>query len=218
MTAVDDSGTGVRLPTSTRVRLVCGILAGPVYLGVSYAQAFTRSGFDLTRNAFSYLSLGPTGGVQVANFVVSGLLFVVAATGIRRVPAGRPGVWAARLIGAMGIAMVAGGLFRIDPAFGYPSGAPAGKATLSWHGALHAIAFTAAIVSWIGACFAFTRRFAATKQRGWAAYSAAVGVALLAPIATFIAPPGALLIYAAATLGWTWTSAVCARLLGDRST
>ena len=218
MTRIDNSGVAVPLANSTRVRLVCGILAGPLYLGVSYAQAFTRSGFDLTRNAFSYLSLGPTGGVQVANFVVCGLLFVVAATGIRRVPAEQAGAWAAWMIGALGVAMVAGGVFRIDPAFGYPPGAPAGTATLSWHGALHAIAFTAAILSWIGACIAFARRFAATKRRGWAAYSAAVGVALLAPVATFIAPPGAVLIYAAATLGWTWTSAVCARLLGDLPT
>jgi hypothetical protein len=119
------------------------------------------------------------------------------------------------MIGVLGVAMVAGGVFRTDPAFGYPPGAPAGAAPLSWHGVLHAIAFTAAILSWIGACFAFARWFTATKRRGWAAYSVAVGVALLAPVATFIAPPGAALIYAAATLGWTWTSAVCARLLAD---
>lgn len=218
MTTVNNPGTALPLGTSTRVRLVCGIIAGPLYLVTSYAQAFTRSGFDLTRNAFSYLSLGPSGGIQVANFVVCGLLFVVAATGIRRVLTGRAGTWAAWLIGTMGVAMVAGGAFRTDPAFGYPPGAPAGTTTLSWHGALHAVAFTAAILSWIGACFAFARGFAAMKRRGWAAYSVAVGVALLAPIATFVAPPGAALIYAAATLGWTWTSAVCARLIGDLRT
>ena len=49
-------------------------------------------------------------------------------------------------------------------------------------------------------------------RRGWAAYSAAIGLALLAPIATFVAPPGATVIYVAATLGWTWTSAVMTHL------
>jgi hypothetical protein len=48
---------------SIRLRLACGVLAGPLYLVVSYAQAFTRDGFDLTRDAFSYLSLGDLGSI-----------------------------------------------------------------------------------------------------------------------------------------------------------
>jgi hypothetical protein len=51
---------------------------------VSYAQALTRDGFDLTRNAFSFLSLGDLGWIQITIFVVCGLLFVVAV----RHPAG----------------------------------------------------------------------------------------------------------------------------------
>ena len=58
----------------------------------------------------------------------------------------------------------------------------------------------------------------AEHRHGWAAYSAAIGLALLAPIATFVAPPGATVIYVAATLGWTWTSAVMTHLyrIGSR--
>jgi len=100
---------------SIRIRLLRGVLAGPLYLVVSYAQALTRGGFDLTRNAFSFLSLGDFGWIQVTNFVVVGLLFVVAATGVRRaLPAGSGSTWAPRLIGALG-AMIAGGGFLIDP-------------------------------------------------------------------------------------------------------
>ena len=202
---------------SIRVRLACGIVAGPLYLVVSYAQALTRPGFDLTRNAFSYLSLGSLGGLQVANFVACGLLFVVSATGMRRVlrvgPGARCAPW---LIATMGGAMIAGGVFVIDPAFGYPEGAPVGMPqALSWHGILHAIAFAVAFLSWIVAAFVFAGRFSALKRRGWAAYSTAVGLVLLAPIATFVAPPGAAVIYAAATFGWTWTSAVTAHLLRE---
>jgi hypothetical protein len=104
---------------------VCGIVAGPLYLMVSYGQAFTRQGFDLTRNAFSYLSLGDLGWIQIANFVLCGLLFVVAATGMRQVlryQAG--GTWGPLLIAIMGMSMIAGGVFVIDPAFGYPLGTP----------------------------------------------------------------------------------------------
>ena len=202
--------------TSTRLLLLCGVIAGPLFLAVSYAQALTHDGFDLTRNAFSFLSLGDLGWIQIINFVVSGLLFVIGATGIRRaLPAGRGSTWAPRLIGAMGVAMIAGGMFVVDPAFGFPPGAPNGKGPLSWHGNLHGVAFSVAVLSWMASCFVFARRFAGTKQRGWATYSMAIGLALLAPIETIFAPPGAILIYVAATLGWTWTSAVMARLLTE---
>lgn len=220
-TAIAASRTQIREPLrSVRARLACGILAGPLFLVASYAQAITRNGFDLSRNAFSYLSLGPGGWIQMADFVLCGLLFIAGATAVRQVMQAGPGHrWAPRLIAIMGVAMVVGGVFRIDPSFGYPPGAPAGKPdTLSWHGVLHAGAFTVAIMSWLAASFAFALWFLAQQQRAWAAYSAAVGLALLAPVATIIAPPGALLIYAAATFGWTWTSAVIAYLLRRTTT
>lgn len=203
--------------TSTRIRLLCGVIAGPLYLVVSYAQAVNRDGFSLSRNAFSYLSLGSLGWIQISNFVVCGTLFVVAATGIRHALRTGPGrTWAPRLIGTLGAAMILGGIMIVDPSYGYPPGAPAGKPEpLTWHGALHGLSFTFAVLSWLTACFVFARRFAAARQYGWAGYSAVVGLALLAPIATLFAPPGALLIYAAGTVGWTWTSAVTARLLRD---
>jgi len=202
---------------TTRLRLICGIAAGPLYLVVSYAQAFTRQGFDLTRNAFSFLSLGDLGWIQVANFVVCGLLFVVAATGMRRVLRSQPGgIWGPLLIAVMGLAMMTGGVFRTDPAFGYPPGTPDTKPhSLTWHAALHAVSFTTAIVSWLIACLVFGRRFAVTEQRWWAVYSLATGLILLATVETLVAPPGALLIYIAATIGWTWTSAICLKLLRE---
>jgi hypothetical protein len=211
------AATGAPAPvaSSTRLRLLCGVLAGPLYLVVSYAEALSRDGFDLTRNAFSYLSLGHLGWIQVINFVVSGLLFVVAATGIRRLLRfEKGGTWGPLLIGGMGVGMIAGGVFVADPAFGFPPGAPDGQPEmLSWHGIGHAIAFSIAMLAWIGACFLFARLFAAQRQRGWAAYSLITGMALTAAIGSVIAPPGAVMIYVAATLGWIWTSLVIARLL-----
>jgi hypothetical protein len=202
---------------TTRLRLICGIAAGPLYLVVSYAEAFTRPGFDLTRSAFSFLSLGDLGWIQIANFLVCGLLFIVAATGIRQVLRSQPsGTWGPLLIAVMGLAMMTGGVFRTDPAFGYPPGTPDTKPqSLTWHAALHAVSFTIAIVSWLTACLVFGRRFAAAKQRRWAAYSFATGLILLAPVETLAAPPGAVLIYIAATIGWTWTSAICLKFLRE---
>ena len=65
-------------------RIACGVVAGPLYLVAGYAQAFTREGFDLSRHPFSMLSLGSLGWIQIANFIVSGALFLVAATGMAK--------------------------------------------------------------------------------------------------------------------------------------
>ncbi len=130
--------------------MVCGVLADPLYLVVGFAQALTRDGFDLTRHPFSALSLGDLGWIQIANFVVCGLLFVAAAIGIRRaLREARGGTWGALLIGAMGVGMIAGEVLVADSAFGFPPGAPAGQPdVLSWHGTLHALAFIVAFLSW----------------------------------------------------------------------
>jgi hypothetical protein len=58
----------------TRSLLGYGVLAGPLYVGVSLAQALTRDGFELTRHAWSLLSNGSLGWLQIANFLVTGLM------------------------------------------------------------------------------------------------------------------------------------------------
>src|SRR2546425_414205 len=47
----------------TRTLVAYGVIAGPVYVLVSLAQALTRDGFDLTRHAWSLLSNGGLRGV-----------------------------------------------------------------------------------------------------------------------------------------------------------
>jgi uncharacterized protein DUF998 len=203
--------------STTRTLLRAGVVAGPLYLVVGYAQAATRDGFDLTRHPFSFLSLGELGWLQITNFVVAGLLFIAAGAGIRRVLRGtRGGTWGPLLIAAMGLGMIGGGVFVADPAYGFPAGAPAGQPeTISWHGSLHGVAFAVAFVSWVAACFVLARRFAVVRQRRWAAYSVITGVVLLVPGAFLGSAAGVVLLYIAATAGWVWTSAVAARLLAE---
>src|SRR5947207_11878704 len=79
------SGTAARDETPvTRALLNAGVVAGPLFIVVAFAQAFTRPGFDLRRHAISMLSLGDLGWIQVANFVLTGLLVVALAVGMRR--------------------------------------------------------------------------------------------------------------------------------------
>jgi len=73
----------------TRALLACGVVAGPLFVAVALLQVLTRQGFDLTRHPISLLSLGDLGWIQIANFVIAGLLAVAFALGLRR--ALRPG-------------------------------------------------------------------------------------------------------------------------------
>ncbi len=93
----------------TKSLLGYGVIAGPVFVVVSLAQALTRPGFDPARHAWSLLSNGDLGWIQVTNFVAAGLMTAALAVGLRRAGAG---TWAPRLIGVYGLSLVA----RVRPA------------------------------------------------------------------------------------------------------
>lgn len=151
---------------TTRRLLGCGVAAGPVFILVWAVQAFTRDGFDPTRHPASLLALGDLGWIQVANFVITGALFVACAFGLRRVlHPGRASTWGPILIGAFGAGLILAGIFTTDPGAGFPEGAPSGAPQLSWHGALHEVGHLVALASWTAACFVFRRRFAADGDR-----------------------------------------------------
>jgi hypothetical protein len=177
------TGTPVRGPTTAAGArlLACGIVAGPFYVTVSLAQALTRDGFDLSRHAWSLLANGSLGWIQVGNLVVTGVLVVAGAVGMRQVPGtGRTGVWAARMVVVYGLSLVAAGLFRADPALGFPPGTPAVATTVSWHGLVHFLAGGVGFTCLVVACFVVARRFGVGRRPGWAAYSRVTGVLFLA--------------------------------------
>jgi hypothetical protein len=160
------STTPAMSPQSARL-LACGIVAGPLFLLVWALQAFTRDGFDPGRHPLSLLSLGDLGWIQIANFVLTGTLFVACSVGMRRVlHSGRGGSWGPRLIGAFGAGLIVAGVFTTDPGAGFPAGAPAGTPDISWHGALHEIGYVVVMLSWTAVCFVLWRRFTALKERG----------------------------------------------------
>jgi hypothetical protein len=202
----------------TRALLACGVVAGPLFIVVGLLQAFTREGFDLRRHPISLLSNGGLGWIQITSFVVSGLLFLALAVGIRQaLHPGRGGGWGPVLVGLVGVGMIAAGFFVADPADGFPPGTPAGRpATLSSHGALHFVAAGAAFLSLIAACFVVARRSAALRQRGWAAYSVATGVVFLAAwLAVLVSPnnDAVNVAFAVGVLhGLAWLSLTAARL------
>ena len=166
--------------SKTRALLACGIVAGPLFLAVALTQAFTRQGFDLSRHPLSLLSLGELGWIQIANFVVTGVLYVACAVGMRRALGPGPGAtWGPRLVGVLGIGLIMGGVFLTDAGAGFPPGAPAGAPEISWHGMLHNVAPILALDGMVVGCLVFARRFAALKQGSWAAAGVAAALAVL---------------------------------------
>ena len=163
-----------------RSRLACGIIAGPLFIAASLTQAFTRRGFDLARHPISLLSLGSPGWIQIANFVVCGILYVIGAVGLRTASrSGRGSTWGPLLVGITGIGLIIAGLFTADPGAGFPPGAPIGAPSMSWHGALHEVGFILSFVGSMAACGVFARRYAALGRGNWALAGAATAVAAL---------------------------------------
>ena len=202
MTLTTPTTTAASSP-STTWRLLLGATAGPLWLVIGFVQIPFNPGFDLTEHAFSYLSIGPTGEVQIANFICAGVLLVVAATALAGVVPGRKGKVAAGVLGAWGVAKIASGVFTVDPSFGFPPGAPAGMpAQLSGHAALHGFAFATSVILWVILLIVLGSVFRERMERSWAVSCrvAAVGLLLVPPLS--FGPNGAVAIYVGVTFGY----------------
>ncbi|MFB7905581.1 DUF998 domain-containing protein [Kitasatospora sp. NPDC056076] len=182
--AIDTASTSATTFTGRRALLVGGALAGPLFLGLGVAQGLTRQGFDFSRNAISQLGLGDLGWIQVASFLLTGLLLAAGAVGLHRTIGGTPGgTWAPRLIAAFGASFLLAGVFKADPGAGFPAGRPDGPGGLSGHGTVHLLSGTLGYLALCLAFLALARHFAARGERGWALALRIVPVGVLAGFA-----------------------------------
>jgi len=179
----------------TRSLLGYGVLAGPFYVVVSLAQALTRPGFDLTRDEWSLLATGPSGWIQVANLVLSGLMVIAAAVGMRRTGL----KWGPLLLTGYGLGMVGAGIFTADPHDG----------SQSTHGMLHFVFGGAGFLCLVAACFVLAR-----TTMPW--FSRITGVVFLAAFAGIASGAGNvalnLAFTAAVILTSVWLSVVSLRM------
>ena len=211
----------------TRVLLLCGVVAGPLYILVGGIEMLTRPGYDPTRHDLSLMSNGNLGWIHISLLILTGLLTIAGAVGMRRVLRGsRGGTWGPLLLGIYGLGLIGAGFFTADPALGFPPGTPANAHAISWHGLLHFICGGIGFLGLIAACFVFARRFAAQRQRGWVAYSVATGVIYLAAFAGIAVGSNSvgvittiviLAFSVAVVLGWAWVSAIAVKLLSERA-
>ncbi|HSK96088.1 MAG TPA: DUF998 domain-containing protein [Euzebyales bacterium] len=211
---------------TTRALLTCGAIAGPLYIAVATGQALTREGFDIRRHAVSLLANGDLGWIQILNFVVTGVLTIAGARGLRQAlrgthdAGGHAASWGPRLIAVYGLSLIAAGAFVADPSLGFPAGTPDGPPVeVTWHGVAHFAAGGVGFLTFVVACLLLARRFAADSQRGWAAWSALTGIGFLgafAGIASGGAIPGINVVFTiAVVLAWTWTTALMMRLRAE---
>ncbi|MER7457530.1 DUF998 domain-containing protein [Micromonospora sp. NPDC126480] len=164
----------------TRALLLCGIVAGPLFVLAFLVDGALRDDYDPLRHPISSLSLGERGWTQTVNFLVYGALTLAFAVGARRVlRPGRAATWGPLLIGVWAISLIAAGAFTTDPVSGYPPGTPDLPAGYSTSGALHDAAALIGFPALVAATFVLTRRFAGQRRRGWAAWSALIGLVFL---------------------------------------
>ncbi|HEX3101603.1 MAG TPA: DUF998 domain-containing protein [Pyrinomonadaceae bacterium] len=211
--------------SSTSSLLACGIAAGPIYIAVGILQIIIRPGFDVTRHALSLMSNGDLGWIQISNFLLTGLLTIAFAVGIRQLLKGQKGgTWGALLIGVYGLGLIGAGIFKADPALGFPPGTPVDAHAISTNGLMHFVCGGIGFYAIIAACFVFARRFSSLGLAGWKWYSFITGVLFFAaffgiasgsggsgPTRTFVT----LGFYAAVVIIWVWLSALAFKLRAD---
>ena len=99
----------ILLTVSSRSSAWAGLLAGLVLNATFTVEGALRPGYHADTMFISELSLGPRCAVQKANFVVTGLLLLVAARGLRGVGQ------APRYVALAGIGLLGAGVFDTDP-------------------------------------------------------------------------------------------------------
>ena len=179
-----------RTPTSRL--LACGV-AGPIVLiGGFLAIGATRRDYDPMRHFVSLLSLTADGWSMAAVFVVSGILVVVAAIGLRRaIVSGIGARWIPLGVGLVGAGLILAGFFPTDAVQGYPPGAPTVMpSSASPTGAVHLAAALLIFLLLPIAAFVAARRLRAEERTTAAVGSVACGIVMLVANAVTSAQPG----------------------------
>ena len=183
-----------------RAAAVAGMAGPVVFAGVLLALTLAQYDFTLgigwrplrdPSGAWpSGLALGPYGWAQVANFIVSGILLMIFASGLHLGTTDGRGIGPALLFAA-GAAMALMG-FKTDPI------QSTGPRTL--HNLIHDLAFALFVLALLPAFFFLWRRFREdTLWRGHARYTLVTGV--LATLLLFL-PGVAYYFFLAVVLVW----------------
>ena len=170
---------------AARPLLACGVIGSLLNMVVLLILGATRPGYNAWLIPDSSLELGDGGWIQITNYIVSGVLLLAFALGLRRaLRTGRGSTWGPILLGLFGLSFIGIGIFVTDPVLGYPLGA---SSTTTIAGTLHNLLGQLQFISLAAACFVLARRDAGLEtSRGWAWYSFATGLLVIASDIVFV--------------------------------
>ncbi|MDV3220935.1 DUF998 domain-containing protein [Intrasporangium sp.] len=197
----------LRQSERTHRLLRAGVVAGPFFVLASLVQMPFRDGFDLTKHAFSFLLIGPSGWIQAIVFVVAGLLYGLAGRGLLHAVGGRAGKVALVAALGLGVGKVIAGVNAPQPSFGYPAGTPDGPPTvLTTASILHGVGFGVAVLCWtvLLVTLGVVLRRRGARSTSWLTFLAAVLLPVVpATSGTSVATP---LLYVVVTAAYAVTS------------
>lgn len=131
--------------TLRRAGVFAGLVAGPFFLVSVGLNTWANLGY-LHQLGWEFvggeqvpwpssLARGPYGWAQIATFVITGLLIMILAVGVRdQLPRRRASGFAVVLLALLGVALMLAG-FRVDTPM------LSGGSPVTWHGWVHGIAF-----------------------------------------------------------------------------
>ena len=206
---------GIAADARTRRLLLAGVVAGPLYVAVTLAQALTREGFDITRHRFTLLTSGDLGWIHQANMLLVGTLTMLLAIGAARVLRGwRGATWGPRLLGFLGAMYFLGGLLVADPVPGFPPGTTAVAMHATWQAGVQEASRGASTLALIATSLVIAGWFSARGQRRWAiAHAASVPVLFAALAGLGLALGGNPAAPAFLATPWIWVTMLAVTLL-----
>ncbi len=156
--------------------LSAGVAAPILFTTVYLVDGATRTGYDPLRHQVSLLALGDRGSLMTVTFLVTGVLLLAFAAGLRSwLRDGRGALATPVAIAVAGVGLLLAGIFPTQPLFGYPPGTAEGMATdVTPASLLHVLGAFLLIFGLIAAALSFAVRSWRGGSRGWAVGSLAV--------------------------------------------
>jgi len=161
-----------------RLLLALGSVGPVIFTACYLANGAAQPGYSSWHDTISALSLARHGWIQIANFMLYGVLTLCFAEGLRRSGAVRG--WGFRLLVIAGLGLLVIGPFRTDPVLGFPAG-EASVTTAT--GTVHSLTSLVVFLAFPAAALVTTRR----PFGGWAAFSITSAVLSLLSVVAFFA-------------------------------
>ncbi|WP_165959259.1 DUF998 domain-containing protein [Actinomadura sp. KC345] len=184
-----------------------------------------RPDYDALHHFGSELANGDRGWVMITNFVLSGVLTLGFAAGLRRaLPPGRGALAGPLLVALFGLGLIVAGVFAADPKPGYPPGTVSVAPTAA--GVVHDGNLIPTWISMTAAMGVIAYRLAADPgHRRWTWYTVVTAVTSLATLMIAVhryddvsgtGTYHGLWQRVSITIGFTWFGALAALLLRSR--